>query len=225
MSNDASLPAFVVLKAKQRRLRDGFPEHLGLRVHRAISWLQPAERAARAEDFDTAFVSYWIAFNAAYVQRADIQRAFRERTVFDWYFDLIVSLDARRTIYNAIWDRFPSSIRMVVDNRYLFEPFWRFQNGEQGFSKWHLQLRRSIARTNTALADQDTAAILAIVFERLYVLRNQLIHGGATWNGGVNRDQVRDGGAIMAFLVPQFIDLMMDHAGEDWGLPPYPVID
>ena len=225
MDNDASLPAFDALKAKQRRLRDGFPEHLGLRVHRAISWLRPAERAARAEDFDTAFVSYWIAFNAAYVQRADIQRAFRERTVFDWYFDLIVSLDARRAIYDAIWDRFPSSVRLVIDNRYLFEPFWRFQNGEEGFSEWDLQLRRSIARTNKALANQDTAAILAIVFARLYVLRNQLIHGGATWNGGVNRHQVRDGVAIMAFLVPQFIDLMMDHASEDWGLPPYPVIE
>ena len=225
MDNDASLPAFDALKAKQRRLRDGFPEHLGLRVHRAISWLRPAERAARAEDFDTAFVSYWIAFNAAYVQRTDIQRAFRERTVFDWYFDLIVSLDARRAIYDAIWDRFPSSVRLVIDNRYLFEPFWRFQNGEEGFSEWDLQLRRSIARTNKALANQDTAAILAIVFARLYVLRNQLIHGGATWNGGVNRDQVRDGVAIMAFLVPQFIDLMMDHASEDWGLPPYPVIE
>ena len=225
MDNDASLPAFDALKAKQRRLRDGFPEHLGLRVHRAISWLRPAERAARAEDLDTAFVSYWIAFNAAYVQRADIQRAFRERTLFDWYFELIVSLDSRRVIYDAIWDRFPSSVRLVIDNRYLFEPFWRFQNGEEGFSEWDLQLRRSIARTNKALANQDTAAILAIVFARLYVLRNQLIHGGATWNGGVNRDQVRDGVAIMAFLVPQFIDLMMDHASEDWGLPPYPVIE
>lgn len=27
------------LKQKQRSLRDGFPENLGLRVHRAISWL------------------------------------------------------------------------------------------------------------------------------------------------------------------------------------------
>ena len=194
-------------------------------MHRAISWLRPAERAARAEDFDTAFVSYWIAFNAAYVQRADIQMAFRERTVFDWYFDLIVSLDTRRTIYHAIWDRFPSSVRLVIDNRYLFEPFWRFQNGEEGFGEWHLQLRRSIARTNNALGNQDTAAILAVVFERLYVLRNQLIHGGATWNGAVNRDQVRDSVAIMAFLVPQFIDLMMDHANEAWGLPPCPVIE
>ena len=43
------------LKDKQRKLRDGFGESLGLRVHRAISWLQ---RAAREDDDrDAAFVS------------------------------------------------------------------------------------------------------------------------------------------------------------------------
>lgn len=30
------------------------------------------------------------------------------------------------------------------------------------------------------------------VFMRLYTLRNQLIHGGATWNSAVNRAHVRD---------------------------------
>lgn len=28
--------------------------------------------------------------------------------------------------------------------------------------------------------------ILSILFDRLYVLRNQLVHGGATWNSDVN---------------------------------------
>ena len=46
------------------------------------------------------------------------------------------------------------------------------------------------------------ATVLAIVLARLYTVRNQLIHGGATWQGSVNRDQIRDGTAILNDFVP-----------------------
>ena len=71
----------------------------------------------------------------------------------------------------------------------------------------------------------DAARILSILFDRLYVLRNQLVHGGATWNGSVNRDQVRDGAAVLGTLLPIFIEIMMDNPGQNWGKPFYPVVD
>ena len=64
-----------------------------------------------------------------------------------------------------------------------------------------------------------------MLFDRLYVLRNQLVHGGATWNSSVNRDQVKDGARILAFIVPIFVDLMMDNPDRDWGAPYYTVVD
>ncbi|MFC6689464.1 hypothetical protein [Jhaorihella thermophila] len=81
------------------------------------------------------------------------------------------------------------------------------------------------ARFARALQANDAVSILSMLFDRLYVLRNQLIHGGATWNSRVNRAQIRDGAAILGFLVPVFIELMMDHAHEDWGRPFYPVTE
>ena len=57
------------------------------------------------------------------------------------------------------------------------------------------------------------------------VLRNQLIHGGATWNSSVNRSQVKDGAALLGVLLPIFIDILMDNPGNDWGRPYYPVVD
>ena len=71
----------------------------------------------------------------------------------------------------------------------------------------------------------NTLRILITLFDRLYVLRNQLVHGGATWNGTVNRSQVIDGAAVLANLVPVFIDIMMDNPDHDWGKPFYPVIE
>lgn len=48
--------AFPALKEKQRRLRDGFPENVGLHIHRALSWLNRAEK--EAGDPDAAFVFF-----------------------------------------------------------------------------------------------------------------------------------------------------------------------
>ena len=46
----------------------GFSEddNLGLRVHRAISWIERAEQ--ESDDADAALVFYWIAFNSAYAK-------------------------------------------------------------------------------------------------------------------------------------------------------------
>ncbi len=56
------------------------------------------------------------------------------------------------------------------------------------------------------------------------MLRNQLVHGGATWNGTINRQQVCGGAAVIGWPLPIFIDLMMDNPGRDWGRPYYPVV-
>ena len=61
--------------------------------------------------------------------------------------------------------------------------------------------------------------MLSIVLSRIYTLRNQLIHGGATWNGSVNREQLRDCVNLMGKLVPLVIEVMMDHPGTLWGMP------
>ena len=54
---------FKTLKARQREERENYPINLGLRVHRALSWL---DRAEQSDDDDARFIFLWIAFNAAY---------------------------------------------------------------------------------------------------------------------------------------------------------------
>jgi len=66
--------------------------------------------------------------------------------------------------------------------------------------------------------------VLDEVFERLYILRNQMMHGGATWNSSVNRAQVKAAADFLGFLLPIFIDIMLDNPHEDWGRPYYPVV-
>ena len=212
---------FTALKDKQRRLRDGFDAALSLRVHRAISWIEGAERAAAAGNDDGAFISYWIAFNAAYVRRSQLPQQFQEKDLFRSYFECIAQLDRKGVIRKAVQKRIDPT-RRLLQNPFVYRLFWYWRYGE-GYENWQDSFVRESRTMELALNRQDTVAVLKTLFGRLYVLRNQLIHGGATWGGGLNREQVRDGAKIMAALVPHFVNLMMDNPHEDWGESPYPV--
>ena len=212
----------AILKTKQREIRSGFPEQLGLRIHRAISWLGRSEH--EADDHDLRFILLWVGFNAAYAHDVGTDMT-GERAAFKTYFDALVELDAGHRIYNAVWTRFPHEIRILLNNKYVFAPFWNHQNGQDGYENWAETLAGSQRVIGTAMAQRDTSRLLSIMFDRLYVLRNQLVHGGATWNSSVNRSQVRDGAAVLGTLLPVFIDIMMDNPSRDWGKTFYPVVE
>ena len=181
-------------------------------------------RRGKLRTTDAAFIFYWIAFNAIYAEDSQEAEWASERRSFREYFGKIVGLDKDNVVYDAIWERFSHEIRVFLNNRYVFEPFWKFHNGVSGYDEWEDSFDRSKRGAGFALARQDTAAILSILFDRLYVLRNQLIHGGATWRSSVNRDQVRDGRRIVAFLIPRFVQIMVANPQEPWGAPYYPVV-
>ncbi len=124
--------------------------------------------------------------------------------------------DEERRIYTALWQRFSGPVRTLMENRFVFNPFWQHNNGIDGFEDWEERVRTSSRSFAQAFQAGDNVRVLSFVFDRLYVLRNQLVHGGSTWNSGVNRAQVGDGAAILAFLLPVFVDLMMDNPKEDW---------
>lgn len=215
--------SFDALKEKQRAIRAGFPETMGLRVHRAISWIGRAENYG--DDDDARFTFLWIAFNAAYADEREYQAVpLGERAEFSGFFTKLVTLDQEKRIYKALWQRFSGPVRLLMENRYVYSPFWHFHNGIDGFEDWEERFGSSSRSFARAFQSGDTARVLGFVFDRLYVLRNQILHGGSTWNSSVNRQQVRDGSAILAFLLPVFVDLMMDNPQKDWGKPFYPVV-
>lgn len=212
----------AALKDKQRQLRDGFSTALTLRVHRSISWFTRA--MSKDEDADVRFILLWVGFNAAYASEIKEELS-GDRERFNLFFRTLLELDQADRIYSTVWQRFSNEIRLLLDNQFVFAPFWAHQNGVPGYEDWAERLSAAKRRTNQAMANRDTAVILSILFDRLYVLRNQLVHGGATWHSQVNRHQVRDGAALLTQLLPLFIDIMMDHPDYPWGMPFYPVVN
>lgn len=211
------------LKDKQRSLRDGFQKNLALRVHRSISWLNRAEKDR--DDTDSTFIFLWISFNAAYAEDIPQLHVSSERGMFGGFLEKMLAFDNSGLIYNAIWLKFSGPVRLIMNNPYVFQPFWQHHNGVDGYEDWEQRFDRSKTRLHDAIIKKDTRIVLNTLFDRLYVLRNQLVHGGATWNSAVNRSQVKDGAEILAILMPIFLHLMMDNPQAEWPAPNYPVVE
>jgi len=218
MSDD--IPDFTTLKARQRALREDWPQDFALRMHRSISWIGRAEH--ETEDPDAAFLFLWIAFNAAY---GGEHSTFGARDDFETFFLRLHRLDDTNRLYGIVWSAFPGPIRLFLENRYVFAPFWNYHHGNREAEDWEARFDAARRRFHRALREGDTVTILSMLFDRLYVLRNQLMHGGATWNSTTNRDQLRDGAAILRNVVPVMVALMMDAPEGDWGVPMYPVVE
>ena len=211
-----------VLKQRHRQVRDGHPTSLTLRVHRAMSWLN---RAEQAEDVDGKFIFLWIAFNAAYAQELDDSDRTSDKATFTAFLQKLCDLDTSKRIDELIWKEFSGSIRTLLNNPYVFHLFWEFQRSRIDESEWKDRFASARKSAQSALVSGNTPVLLSVVFNRLYTLRNQLIHGGATWNGNVNRDQLRDCTRLLGRLVPVIIVLMMDNQNAVWGDTVYPVVD
>ncbi len=210
------------LKERQRAERENHPTNLALRVHRALSWL---DRAEQSEDQDGRFIFLWIAFNAAYANDLGDQERPREKQLFELFLEKLADLDQDDVLYKLIWSEFPGSIRVLLDNRFVYQPFWDFHNGRITEEDWVSGFERARQAANRALAAHETVTVLAIILDRMYTLRNQLVHGGATWNSSVNRDQLRDCSAFLGKLVPYVIQLMLDNPNVLWGDACYPVVE
>lgn len=197
------------------------PDELNLRLHRALSWLHKAQNTN--EDLDIQFISLWIGFNAIYAK--ELGERSPDRVSFLSFFNDICQLDKDKQIYNIIWQKFHQGIRIMLDNRYVFQPFWDYHNGKISELAWQEDFEKAKKKAYQALSDKDTHTILIVIFDRLYTLRNQIVHGGATYDSSVNRKQLQDGCQILQAIIPVIIQIILDNPHQDWGKPFYPVVD
>ncbi|WP_119395073.1 HEPN domain-containing protein [Salinibius halmophilus] len=212
---------YAELKQQHRDVRDSYPENLNLRVHRALSWLH---RAELCDDVDGKFVFLWIAFNAAY-NNDYVDQQVSERSQHEQFLWKLVKLDKHKVLSKLVWQQFSIAIRLLLRNRYVFQGFWDHINGQISEAEWRERFSKAKQAANLALARDNTADVLAIVLSRLYTLRNQLMHGGATFNSKVNRQQMQDATRLMERLVPAVIQIMLASPNEHWGEASYQVVE
>ena len=195
-------------------------ETLAVRLHRAISWLKCAEE--NTANHDLQFLSLWISYNACYAIDEKLEDDFTERKQFNEFISKLVSHDHENLFYNLLWQKFSGPVRLIIENQFIYKPFWDAQRGEK--VNWKKLFDKSIEDANRFLSKNEVTKLIEVLLDRLYMLRNQIMHGGATYKSKVNRAQVRDACNILKLFIPIIIDIMMEHWEEDWGEIYYPVV-
>jgi hypothetical protein len=216
------MKTFAELKARHRAEREHYATNLSLRVHRALSWMSKAEQC---DDDDSRFTFLWIAFNAAYAQEYDQRQPYGERSRYEDFLKKLIELDGEEMLFRIVWDNYAGTIRGILNNEFILQAYWDYHAGRIQEQEWLDAKAKAKSVSNKALGQNNTLLVLAVLFTRLYTLRNQIIHGGATYSSSANRKQLRDCTNILEKIVPVVIELMMNGQGQLWGDPVYPVIN
>ena len=201
-------------------------ENLETRRRRCFSWLEQAEKEIGARKFDEAFIFCWIAFNAAYsVNTFEARESFVMDTI-KHYIKRLIELDDRQSIAQEIFDNQNrwTQIEAILDNQYIIDLYWKAEREDYSGESWQAYFSRKNNQIGRAYRSRNPGPVLEELFSRLYVLRNQLMHGGATYQGDVNRLQVEYGAVIVYWLLPIFLDIMFSNPHVDWGPPEFPSI-
>lgn len=219
------------LKITLRAQRDNFTKIHSTRLHRSLSWLKAAGEQLESENIDQAFINLWISFSACfYIEGQEPIAPFIEK---------LVALDDQQRIYACLWYEYSSSVKALIKNPYVFSGFWDAQrvldelkageevNGKQdsnGVAAWRSDFDQSSVDALNYLSRKKVAPLFSIVLDRLYVLRNQVLQGGATYQSRINREQVNDGTELLASIMPIIIEIMLSKNDEEWGELAYPVV-
>ena len=102
---------------------------------------------------------------------------------------------------------------------YLFRDFWQTVHGDD--TEWEDNFELSIRKAKQCKEQKNILLYCMTVIERIYILRNQLAHGGSTHGGKMNRQQLQQCILIMDLFVPVIMDIIMQNPDIDWGLLMY----
>ncbi len=218
---------FDILKEKHRGLRDNWTSKNArlnaVRVHRALSWIKAAEENTNN---NIAFISLWIAFNSLYGSGEESnQKHCPERRSFKDFFAKVIPLDKEGYISTEIWTQYTNLFKNFISNKYVCEAFWLWQNNEINEAEFIRRFELDITISKKAMGSQESVKFLGILFDRMYILRNQIFHGASTFDSNVNKEQLDLAVKILHRIIPVLVDILMDNPEENWGTIAYPVVN
>ena len=227
MTTIATLKEIYAEKIRQEIEENSLDRKFAVRIKRSISWL---ERAKKTDDQDSKFALLWIAFNALYAIDHHSCGDTKERLQQAKLFSIIKAIDSEHEICKLIEEKCLDEAKNVVSNRYIMREYWDYvmnnnlQDGQekhgQGFKKrWKDKTDNKRDKLVMSIKDRDILPMLGSIFGNLYILRNQIIHGCATWQSKKHRDkpeekdmdQVDDGCKVLEMILPLFIELLMEN--------------
>lgn len=207
-------------KPHKERLNGQVAEHpTAIRFHRACSWLQRAEQATK-DDLDLALLSQWVALNALYGQwNHESREPLADNECWRHFIERMLELDKGSHVVDALVENKPL-VMSIYEDEFLSRFFWQEPTGKRAS-----QSKKMMYDARTWFIQGNWLLILDRLFERIYFLRCQLVHGASTFNGSLNRTAIRRCSQSMDHLLRAFLQVWINSgADEDWGVMCYPPI-
>ena len=213
---DGSLPAAREYKRRWQEIscstEDGFTG-LTIRIHRSCSWLGRAQVVARdssSEGLDDQLVFLWIAFNALYGQwDKDTNHPAKDIQGVRDFIATATDLDRSHGInaYAVLLEEQRILAERLFDNVYLDHYFWRgLEEGGDDEETWKNMPRKG----RFYLEEKQTQhALDRLLLYRVYQLRCQLVHGGGTHGGRLNRESIADCGRFLHLFLDRSYEILL----------------
>ncbi len=191
-------------------------QSFAIRVWRAMSWL---ERVELAGDIEDRFIRSWIGFNALYGRLDDERRAWGDREALGTFLPMVWRLDDHGRIRCVLCSKQLDVLRLI-ENKFLYDRFWL--EPERNHDR---ELRRIVREMLPRFGTSRMLPVLQVLFDRLYIMRNQVFHGASTKGSSLNRRTLTYSADLLGRLLPVMIDAIIRNGlNEDWGevcFPPF----
>ena len=208
-----------VWKPQKERLNAEHARHpTNIRFHRACSWLQRVEDAEEHEALDLLLLSLWTSFNALYGQwDGERQEPVSDVDCWQHFLDRMLVLDKDGLIQDKL-EEHKKLVMVLFDDEYLSRFFWQEPTDQRA-----KRVRRTRHEAQAWYVEKNWTMVLQRLFERIYLLRCQLVHGAATYDSSFNRIAIRRCIQMMDHLLRTFLGVWVRWgADEDWGIMCYP---
>ncbi|GJL69479.1 MAG: hypothetical protein NPIRA06_21140 [Nitrospirales bacterium] len=198
-------------------------EEIFLRVYRAKSWQKRARACAKdgKKDLDGEFIFWWIALNALYGQpreRLEVRERYRRQNIDELHNikDFLQDVSSSSHVGKALSD--PHNPKKqnrddVLENVFLRKEIWNQLSTTEDLDSGTIwgSIEKTVEAANKNLKNGELGQYLKPIFEQLYVLRNQIIHGASKEQSRANRRSLTSAVPVLAELVPVFIKAVEDH--------------
>ncbi|MEE2681132.1 MAG: hypothetical protein VX641_02045 [Planctomycetota bacterium] len=187
--------------------------NLTIRIHRSCSWLGRAQVVARdssLEGLDDQLIFLWISFNALYGQwdkeTNHPAKDIRGVRSFIAQADTLDQEHGPRVFQNLLVQHRALAERLF-DNVYLDHYFWRgLEEGAEELETWQNMPRKGRLYLDEG---QTQRALDRLLLYRVYQLRCQLIHGGGTHGGRLNRESIADCGRFLHLFLDRSFEILL----------------
>ena len=183
------------------------------RVSRSLSWYAKSESAATP---DERLIFSYIAFNALYAQEEQMKEY---KAHENFLFQLIARGGGNEIFAFALEQK--KALRKIMSSQYLSKIYWDDKGGMSEKGERLEREKKIVDRIVPQIKSRNIAPVKDAIY-RIYLLRNQLLHGMAAYQDSYNRHQVQLCADFLHPLVGRMIATVIGDKKQNWGKVPYP---